>query len=98
MKTLAKHLPPDNPLREFPYWEAPPDSKNLNAIACLEWTEAYLNLMQKELKCAENESAIWHVGMALKSMRRRFELRKQQGVAATNLPHISVSETLDDVA
>ncbi len=95
MKTLAAHLPADNPLREFPYWDAT-DGRNLQAISALEWTETFLREMEKELSCVENQSALWHVGMALKSMRRRIELRQQQGVAGTNAPHIFVPERLDD--
>lgn len=86
-KTL---ISPENPLRDFPYWNAP-DGKNLNAIACLEWLEAYIKIMQNDLPCDENKDTLWHIGMALKSQTDRIARRKQQWVLGTHNYHDSTT-------
>lgn len=97
-KTLADILPPDNPLRLAPYWDSP-DGRNVNAIACLEWLEAFLTVMNKELPCGENDETHWHVCRALKCQLDRIERRKQQGVFGTNKPHeCTPLRVLDDIA
>jgi hypothetical protein len=97
-KTLEPVLPPENPLRTFPYWDSP-EGKNLNSMACLEWLVAYLEMMETELSCEENKETLWHVRRALKCQRDRMRRRKMQGVLGTSKPHkITDLDPLPDIA
>lgn len=80
----------ENPLKDFPYWDAP-DGKNLNAIACIEWLQAYIVLMDVDLPCAENKDTVWHLKMAKKSQDDRIKRRRQQGVLGTRNYHDSTT-------
>lgn len=96
MKKIISSISPENPLKDFPYWNSP-DGKNLDSIACLEWLEAYIIQMDKELPCAENKESLWHIQRALKIQKDRIQIRKDQGVLGTNNPHVSNIKTLDDI-
>jgi len=85
-KTLESILPPENPLRAWPYWDGP-EAQNLDALKCLEWLEVFLLTMDTELPCSENKDTIWHVRQAIKSQKERAIRRKNQGVYGTGRPH-----------
>lgn len=75
-----------NPLKDIPYWGSN-DGNNLNAIHALEWAQSYIELMNRELPCEENVTALCHIRLALAAQRDRYRLRTQQGVLGTNRAH-----------
>ena len=99
MSHQITQISPNNPLRDFPYW-GHPDGKNVTLIDTLEWQIAYLEKMQTELPCGENETCLWHLRWVKGIQEHRIRLRKQQGVYGTNRPHKWIPEDgpPDDVA
>lgn len=96
MSNLKNRLPPHNPLRDISYWGS---ENNLDVIAALEWSKAFLEQMNFELPCAENVDSIWHINRAIQSQIERTIRRQTQGVLGTNQPHeCNVLNKLDDVA
>lgn len=85
-KTYAAALPPDNPLRDHPFWEAP-GGKNLTILHCLEWAKLHLENEDAKLPCKENSRANEHIYFAIQELQRRQKLRQEQGVLGTMLPH-----------
>lgn len=85
-RTLEDKLPPDNPLRAWPFWDGP-ESNNLDALKALEWLEAFILTMDAELPCHENRDTLWHVRQAIKSQKERIIRRKEQGVYGLGKPH-----------
>lgn len=85
-RTLETILPPENPLRSFPFWDGP-ESNNLDALKALEWLEAFILTMDAELPCHENRDTLWHVRQAIKSQKERALRRQNQGVYGTSKPH-----------
>ena len=95
-KYFIENVEPTNPLRDVPFWGRG-DGKNLSAIHALEWAQSYIELMNRELPCEENVTALCHIRLALAAQRDRYRLRTQQGVLGTNRAH-KPAAPLPDIA
>ncbi len=98
MLSLKDKIPNNNPLADAPYWGST-DGKNINALACLEWVEVFLQQMDKELPCAENPQTLWHIRQAIQLQKDRIRRRLDQGVLGTSQPHAYMPYGVpDDIA
>lgn len=93
--TYSTLLPPENVLRDMPYWNDI-GGKNLSIIDCIEWAILHLKEEDKKLPCIENYESIKGLESILYWQKTRRRLRQEQGVLGTNLPHKSINFNLGD--
>jgi hypothetical protein len=84
--TLADSLPAGHPLRNASYWDGSEES-SLNAIKALEWAKAFVQKMDSELPCQENQITINLINSAIIAQQERYNKRKEQRVLGTDIPH-----------
>lgn len=81
-------LPPEHPLRNFPFWGSP-GGKNLTIVAALDWALTHLTFVNDELPCEENRLSIAGLKRIIRLQRLRQNERRNQGVLGTKTPHKS---------
>lgn len=52
-------------------------------------TEKLLDFQSRALACAENDTALYHIGLAKEALELRRKRREQQGVIGTDAPHVT---------
>lgn len=86
--THTDRLSPTNPLRDFPFWNAP-GGRNLAVIHSLEWSLVHLKHCDDELPCSENAESILLLERLIFLQQERRRKRIEQGVLGKPIGHVS---------